>query len=143
MADFDGFDAGQIDPLSKFAPLPAGKYLAAITASDEKQTKAMNGSFVELKFEILTGPFKGRVLLKRLNLKNLSEVAVRFAKAELSAICRAVGVMTPHDSSELHNRPLVITVVCETLPITGQIVNEIRTYEKHCDQPSPPSSPTV
>ena len=34
--------------------------------------------------------------------------AVKIARAELSAICRAVGVMAPNDSVELHDLPLVM-----------------------------------
>jgi len=53
---------------------------------------------------------------------------VKIARAELSAICRAVGVLTPRDSCELHNLPLVITVKCKKRPDTGEITNEIKGY---------------
>ena len=54
--------------------------------------------------------FKGRNLWARLNLDNPNEIAVKIARAELSALCRAVGVLEPKDSVELHNLPLVISV---------------------------------
>ena len=34
---------------------------------------------------------------------------MKIAHGELSAICRAVGVMQPKDSIELHNLPLLVT----------------------------------
>ena len=52
------------------------------------------------------------------------------AQAELSAICRAVGVMKPNDSVELHNLPLLVTVKCKKREDTGDIVNEVRGYAK-------------
>jgi hypothetical protein len=57
-------------------------------------------------------------------------MTVQIAKSELSAICRAVGVMTPNDSVELHNLPLIIDVRCKKREDTGDIVNEIRGYSK-------------
>jgi hypothetical protein len=36
--------------------------------------------------------------------------------------------MTPRDSSELHNVPLVITVKCKKRDESGEITNEIKGY---------------
>jgi len=55
---------------------------------------------------------------------------VKIAKAELSAICRAVGVMTPRDSVDLHNLPLQISVRLKKRDDTGEMVNEIKGYTK-------------
>ena len=63
-------------------------------------------------------------------MENPNELAVRIARGELSAICRAVGVLTPSDSVELHNLPLVIRVACKKRADTDEIANEIRGYEK-------------
>ena len=46
---------------------------------------------------------------------------MKIARAELSAICRAVGVLAPNDSTELHNLPLVIHVRCKKRQDTGEI----------------------
>ena len=65
-----------------------------------------------------------------LNLENPSQTAVKIARAELSAICRAVGVMTPSDSTDLHNLPLVIKVKCKKRKDTGDLTNEVKGFEK-------------
>lgn len=130
MADLYGFNAHQVEPTSDFEPLPAGKYPAMITDSETKANKANNGEYLQLTFQILDGPYKNRFVWARLNLKHPNAKAVKIARGELSAICRAVGVMTPGDSSELHNRPLVIHVKCKKRPDTGEISNEIRGYAK-------------
>lgn len=130
MVYLDNFDASQIEPLSSFGPIPAGKYVAAITSSEMKSNKAGTGSYLELVFTILEGEYKGRQLWVRLNLDNPNETAVRIARSELSAICRAVGVLTPRDSVELHNLPLTIRVACKKRKDTDAMVNVIQGYEK-------------
>ncbi len=55
MADLNGFDANQVEPRGDFEPIPEGKYLAVITDSEMKPTKARNGHFLELTFQIQEG----------------------------------------------------------------------------------------
>lgn len=130
MADLHGFNANQVEPTTEFEPIPAGKYLAVITDSEVKPTKSGSGSYLQLAFQVIEGDFKGRFVWARLNLDNANATAVQIARAELSAICRAVGVMTPNDSVELHNLPLVITVKCKKRDDTGDVSNEIKGYAK-------------
>ena len=140
MAILNGFDASKVDPAASFDPVPAGKYVAAITESEMKSTKSGNGHYLELAFEIGDGPHKGRKLWARLNLENPNPQAVQIARGELSAICRAVDVLQPRDSCELHNLPLGIRVACRKRADTDEIVNEIKGYEKKesvLSQPTP------
>jgi hypothetical protein len=130
MANLNGFNANNVDPAVDFEAIPANKYLAIITASEMKDTKSGTGQFLELTFQIIDGEYKGRLLWARLNLDNPNEVAVKIAQAELSGICRAVGVMQPRDSAELHNLPLVITVKVVKRQDNGELGNEIRGYAK-------------
>jgi hypothetical protein len=130
MADLRGFNANEIEPTADFEPIPAGKYTAVITQSEMKPNKAGTGSYLELTFQIQEGEYKNRQLWARLNLHNPNATAVQIACAELSAICRAVGVLAPNDSVELHNLPLVIHVKCKKRADTGEIVNEIKGYSK-------------
>lgn len=130
MADLRGFDANTVEPSAPMDPIPAGKYLAMITASEMKPNKAGTGQYLELVFAIIEGEFKNRQLWARLNLVNPNDMAVKIARAELSAICRAVGVTTPNDSVELHNLPLTIRVKCKKRQDTDEIANEIAGYEK-------------
>jgi hypothetical protein len=130
MVNLAGFDASQVEPTTTFDPIPAGKYLAMITASEMKPNKAGTGSYLELVFTILEGEYKGRQLWARLNLDNPNELAVKIARAELSAICRATGVLTPRDSTELHNLPLVVRVACKKRKDTDEIINTLKGFER-------------
>lgn len=130
MADLSGFDASQVEPAGEFEPIPAGKYVAIITHSEMKPTRSGTGRYLELTFQIVEGQYKGRMLWARLNLENPNPTAVQIARGELSAICRAVGVMAPKDSVELHNLPLVVSVRCKRREDTDEITNEIKGYAK-------------
>jgi Protein of unknown function (DUF669) len=123
------FNANEVDPAVGFDAIPAGSYTAIITESEMKPTKTGNGRYLQLTFQIIDGDCKGRLVWARLNLENPSDMAVKIARAELSSICRAVGVMAPRDSLELHNTPLTIRVACKKREDTGEISNEIKGYE--------------
>jgi hypothetical protein len=138
MADLNGFDANDVEPAGEFEPIPAGKYVAVITKSEIKPTKAGDGRYLELTFQITEGEYKNRLLWDRLNLDNPNAQAVHIARAELSAICRAVEVMAPKDSVELHDLPLVVSVKCKKREDNGEITNEIRGYSK---REAPPTDP--
>lgn len=110
MANLGGFNANNVKPNKGFDALPVGEYDAIIVASEMKPTNAGNGEYLNLTLQVLSGQYQNRKLWDLLNLKNPSQDAVDIAKGTLSAICRAVNVMEPNDSSELHNKPLRVRV---------------------------------
>jgi hypothetical protein len=124
------FDANQVEPRVAFDPLPAGKYLAEITSSEMKPTKAGDGQYLELEFTVIDGEFRERRTWDRLCLHHPKPKTVQMARATLSAVCRAVGVMQPNDSAELHHIPLLITVKCRKDEKSDAMFNEIKGYEK-------------
>lgn len=113
MANLQGFDATQVPEQQDFSALPEGQYVAIATASEMKPTKSGTGEYLQVTFEVLDGPQKGRKLWARMNLKNPNQTAVDIANRELGALCKAVGVLRPRDSSELHNKPILLTVGVE------------------------------
>ena len=145
MAHLDGFNANEVEPTAAFEPLPAGKYLASITASERKPTKIGNGEYLQLEYTVLDGECKGRKVWDRLCINHPNELTQKIARGNLSAICRAVGVMQPRDSVELHNLPLVITVKCRKRDDTGDITNEVKGYEPRASSQTafPTTGPVV
>ena len=124
------FDAQTVEPNDSFDPLPNGDYLCIITTSEMKPTKASDGAYLELELQVIEGPYQGRKLWDRLNLNNANETTVKIAKGTLSAICRAVGVLQPTDSCELHDLPLVAKVACRKRDDTDELTNVIKSYKK-------------
>jgi hypothetical protein len=123
------FNAAEVEPMGEYTPIPAGDYVAVITASEEKQTKDYTGSFVKMDFEVIDGEFKGRKEFTRLNLNNKNPQAVDIARRELSSICHATGVLSPRDSSELHNKPMIIKVAIKPATAEFSAANEIKGYK--------------
>ena len=142
MSDLNGFNANEVDPNVSFDPVPAGKYLAVIVESEMKPTKNGKGSFLELKFQIIEGEYANRNVWARLNLDNPNQQAVQIARGQLSAVCRAVGVLTPKDSCELHNLPLIIDVKCKKRQDNDEMTNEIKGFLKKETSAPAPARPT-
>lgn len=130
MADLNGFDANEVEPGGNFEPIPTGKYPAVITDTEMKGNKSGTGSLLQLTCQITEGDYANRLVWDRLNLDHPNAIAVQIAHGKLSAICRAVDVMAPKDSVELHNLPLIINVGCKKREDTGDLVNEIKGYAK-------------
>jgi hypothetical protein len=129
MADLQGFDANKVEPRTTMDPIPAGRYLAVLGSSELKPNKSGTGRFLELCFIIIEGEYKNRTLWARLNLENPNELAMKIAQAELSSLCRAVSVLTPRDSCDLHNLPLTLRVKLKKRSDTGELTNIIAGYE--------------
>lgn len=121
------FDANTVEP-NGFDVLSAGDYEVCIVGSEMKATANGNGKYLKLKLQVLSGPAQNRILFDNLNLFNASDKAVQIAKGTLSSICRAVGVLTPSDSSELHNKPLLAKVVVEKSDEYGE-QNRVKGYK--------------
>lgn len=129
--DFSGFNAEeQQEWKGSFDVLPDDDYVAVIDSTEEKPVKGKPGSsYLEVRFQVTDGPHANACLWTRLNLKNDSEKASNIARAELAAICKAVGVLKPQRSEDLHDIPLTVRVrTSEREDKPGQFRNEIRGY---------------
>jgi len=149
-----GFDANTVAPSSPKGAIPAGDYSVMIIESEMKDTKASGGQMLVLVNQVIDGPHKGAKLWTRLNLVNKSQQAVEIAQAELSSVCRAVGVMTVTDSSALHNIPYLAKVTAKL--DNGDLRNDIVGWSKSYgsapvqaepqavpDQPNPNTQPAT
>ena len=121
-----GFDASKVEPAG-YEAVPAGKYQAVIVHSESKPTKSGDGEYLQLQIKIEGPTHAGRVVIDRLNLRNPNVKAVEIAKGTLSSICRAVNVMAPSDSSELHGKTLTVRIICRE-DEEGRVWNEVKGY---------------
>jgi hypothetical protein len=84
-----------------FEPLPAGWYTATISQSELKATKAGNGQYIKLRYDI-TGPsHQGRVVFGNLNIKNANPKAEEIGRQQLGDIMRAIGLAKVTDTDQL------------------------------------------
>jgi len=134
------FNAKENEKMGGFEPIPASWYLAEITKTESKKTKAGTGSYITCQFKVLEGEYEGRFIFNLLNLDNPNPVAVEIAQKELASICEACDIDELEDTVELHGIPMAIRVV-----IAHQSgyppKNEIKAYKAADDMPESEDSP--
>lgn len=140
------FNANEHEPVS-FDVMPVGDYEVVITSSEMKPTST-GGQMLVLEFQVVNGDYQNRKLWDRLNLINNSANSAKtmqIAKGTLSSICRAVGVLEPKDSAELHNKLLLAKVAVRPAHDGYDESNVIKSYKALPANPTDvdvPISPT-
>ena len=125
MATLDKFNASEHDDPG-FDPIPEGDYLVIIESSELKPTKAGTGTRINLKLQVIDGAEKGRTVFWGINYTNPNEVAQRIGRAELAMACRAVGILQPKDTMEMHNIPFYARVVVKPADRQYAASNEVK-----------------
>ena len=143
MADMSdlGFDANNVKPDEGFALIPKGDYDAILISTDKRDNSKQTGKFLEFVFQILGGQYQNRQLREYLSLWHTNDQTVQISKGKLSAICRAVGVMSPKDSNELCNKPLKLSVGVRKNKETGELENMISGYKSRSAGPVAAAQP--
>lgn len=96
------FDASTVEITGgQYDPLPAGWYTAKITDADLKTTKAGNGQYIAVRYDV-TGPtHQGRVVWGNLNIKNPNPKAEEIGRQQLAELMAAIGLAKVRDTDEL------------------------------------------
>jgi len=102
------YETAKLPESPEYSVLPPGMYVAIIVDSEKKQTKAGDGAYMSLKFQIVDGEHKGRIVFHNMNLWNKSEQATSIAHAELRKLAEAVNVAAFQKSAEFYNKPMAI-----------------------------------
>ena len=123
----------------EFSPIPAGWYTAAIAGADIRETKAGNGNYIAVRFDI-TGPeYQGRVVWTNLNTRNPNPKAEEIGRQQLGNIMRAVGLTKLEDTDQLLGGNLAIKVSVRDDPTYGP-GNEVKGY-RAIEGSAPPVAP--
>ena len=140
MAQFEGgFNPNEHESKS-FDILPAGDYEVVATSSSLEHTKDGSGTYFKFEFQVLNGPCQNRKVWHNFTWKNSNEKAVAIGKGQLADLCKAVGVLSPKDTSELHNKPLRIKVAVRKDEVYGDS-NDVKGFKaRHTGMPMQPQS---
>ena len=137
------FDSRNIKPRVGSEPLPAGQYVAAVTDAEVKDTSANNGSKgLNLTWEVLEGPEKGRRFWTFLNLWNVNQAAVEIAQGELSAICHATGVPVLRNPADLYHKPCRVQLIVQPARGNFKERNNAAGYEPLSGSAAPVAAPS-
>jgi Protein of unknown function (DUF669) len=112
------YNAQELPKGRDFSPIPAGWYTASISSAELKQTKAGNGEYIAIKYDI-TGPtYQGRVIYGNLNIKNPNPKAEEIGRQQLGELMRAIGLAKVTDTDQLIGGNLSVKVVIKKSKVT-------------------------
>ena len=116
------FEVDQLPVSEKsYEVLPSGWYMATISSAELKSTKAQNGQYIAIRYDI-TGPtHQGRVVFGNLNIRNPNPKAEEIGRQQLGEVMRAIGLAKVQDTDELIGGQLSIKV-------------DVRSSEQYGDQ---------
>jgi hypothetical protein len=139
------YSAAELQPSQSFDLLPAGWYTCIITDAEVKDTKAGNGQYIKIRYDI-TGPSsQGRCVFGNLNIKNPNPKAEEIGRQQLGDIMRALGLVAVNDTDQLINGHLSIKI--DVRPGSGDYgpQNEVKGWKSNTGsmppQPGKPDAP--
>ena len=114
MAKF-GFDLDEveIDVQQDYRPFPKGNYKLQAVEAEEKETAKRNGTYIKVKFEVVSGEHTGRLLWENFNVSNPSEVAQRIGRQQLVAWATACNKPDATDTDVLIGKTFEASVDIE------------------------------
>lgn len=105
------FDAAKIEPNNGYDPLPEGQYPCLVIKCEEKSAqKDPENKYLNVELRVVGDKYKNRTLFHHINLKNKNEKAQQIGQGQLSAFCRATGVMQPKGAHEFANKTIRVSV---------------------------------
>jgi hypothetical protein len=125
----DQFNVEASEKMGDFSVIPADKYIAQIIKSEVKETKAGDGHYLALQFQVIEGEYNGRIVFERLNIQNKNPQTVEIAQKTLATIGEICGLKTIDDSEQLHNVPMEIRVIVKPAEAQYSEQNEIKGYK--------------
>jgi hypothetical protein len=125
-----------------FEPLPAGWYTVTISQAELKATKAGNGQYIKLRYDV-TGPtHQGRVVFGNLNIKNANPKAEEIGRQQLGDIMRAIGLGKVTDTDQLIGGQIGIKLEVKQDEQYGA-GNEVKGFKSLSGSSAPMASSTV
>jgi hypothetical protein len=84
-----------------YDPVPPGWYAARIHSAEVKATKAGNGQYIKVRYDIVGPSHQGRVIFGNLNIRNPNAKAEQIGRQQLGELMRAIGLAEIQDTDQL------------------------------------------
>ena len=114
---------------ANYDPLPAGWYTAYLSGAEIKATKAGDGSYIAVRYDIVGPSHQGRVVFGNLNIRNASAKAEEIGRQQLGDIMRAIGLAKVSDTDELLGGHLSIKLDIKEAQGDYKARNEVRGFK--------------
>lgn len=129
MAFIGDFNAADM-PVSTMSnePVPAGWYNVKVHGAEVKNTKAGNGQYIAVRYDILGPTHQGRVVFGNINIKNPNPKAEEIGRQQLGDLMRAIGLARVTDTDQLIGGNLRIKVAVSQSEQYGDS-NEVKGFK--------------
>lgn len=130
--NFD-FDARTIETTDTFELLPSAWYKAFIEDVTIMPTKKRDGNYMMIKFKVLEGKHKNRVVFTNLNIDNPNQKTVEIAQKNLASLCKCVELFVIKDTDQLIGKQLQIKIGVTEGRDGYEPRNDVKGYKKFED----------
>jgi hypothetical protein len=107
MARFDFDPKDYKDAVNNFEPIPRGEYRMKAIEAEEFETKAGDGSYIRVVFQVIDGDYMNRKVFQNFNVNNPSEEAQKIGRGQVFAWSVACNRPEAGDSDELLEIPFI------------------------------------
>jgi hypothetical protein len=128
-------------PTNDFAPIPAGIYPATISHAEVKQTRAGDGSYVEVTYSIIGQSHEGRRVWHRCNIVNKNPKAVEIGNEQLHKIREAAGLVSLSNTDQLIGANMQIKIIVKDDRNEVKDVSELHQQAQQAPQALPAAPP--
>jgi hypothetical protein len=112
-----------------YTPTEPGDYTLEIVESDYVANARGNGMVAKFECRVCgLGAYAGRPFYINLNLEHENQQAQDIAQRDFAALRRAVGVLAPQNTVELHHIDFLVHIGAKPRKDTGDPENFVRAY---------------
>lgn len=130
------FNASAVPEDTGPEPLPAGDYCIYIESSDIRTEDDGTQKLSMVAKVIQPEQYAGRTLFPSFTMYSANADHVKTGQRLLALVCKAVGVIHPRDSVELHDKPFFTRVVPKAAA-SGKVYSNLTTFWSTASQPPP------
>jgi hypothetical protein len=123
-----------------YDPVPPGWYTARIHSAEVKDTKAGNGQYIKMRYDIVGPAHQGRVIFGNLNIRNPNAKAEQIGRQQLGEMMRAIGLAEIQDTDQLIGGTCEIKLDIQAADGEYAARNEVRGWKHSGSAPAAPVS---
>jgi len=124
-----------------YDPVPPGWYAARIHSAEVKDTKAGNGQYIKIRYDIIGPAHQGRVIFGNLNIRNPNAKAEQIGRQQLGELMRAIGLAEIQDTDQLIGGTCEIKLDVQAAEGDYAARNEVRGWKHGGGTPAAAARP--
>lgn len=125
---------------NNFEPLPEGWYDVSIAGCEVKETKAGNGKYLKMKYEVKGPTHANRVVFGNLNIRNSNPKAEEIGRRQLSELLQAIGLAKLTDTDQMLGHGLKVKLAIREDAEYGAS-NDVKGFKSSGNAPLAPAAP--